>query len=137
MFSCQKGKGVYLNGHKVNASQKTNLLDASITVSRSELKRKEWEPYRNDFKSINPIGSVAYNLALVSSGDYDIFTTIAPKNEWDICAGNCIVNEAGGKLIDLSGKERIYNQENTLIFPGLIAGEISAVEKTFSVLRIP
>ena len=47
------------------------------------------------------------------------------------------MNEAGGKLIDLSGKERIYNQENTLIFPGLIAGEISAVEKTFSVLRIP
>ena len=56
MFSCQKGKGVYLNGHKVNASQKTNLLDASITVSRSEVKRKDWEPYRNDFKSINPIG---------------------------------------------------------------------------------
>ena len=48
-----------------------------------------------------------------------------------------LLNEAGGKLIDLSGKERIYNQENTLIVPGLIAGEISAVEKTFSVLRIP
>ena len=43
----------------------------------------------------------------------------------------------GGKLIDLSGKERIYNQENTLIAPGLIAGEISAAEKTFSVLRTP
>ena len=45
MFSCQKNKGVYLNGKKVNVSQKTNLLDASITVSRSEVKRKEWEPY--------------------------------------------------------------------------------------------
>ena len=81
MFSCQKNKGVYLNGKKVNVGQKTNLLDASITVSRSEVKRKEWEPYRSNFKSINPIGSVAYKLALVSSGNYDIFTTIAPKNE--------------------------------------------------------
>ena len=135
MFSCQKGKGVYLNGHKVNASQKTNLLDASITVSRSEVKRKEWEPYRNDFKSINPIGSVAYKLALVSSGNYDIFTTIAPKNEWDICAGNCIINEAGGKLIDLNGAPRLYNQDDTLITPGLIAGDSIAVDKTFAVLK--
>ena len=135
MFSCQKGKGVYLNGNKVNASQKTNLLDASITVSRSEVKRKEWEPYRNDFKSINPIGSVAYKLALVSSGNYDIFTTIAPKNEWDICAGNCIINEAGGKLIDLNGAPRLYNQDDTLITPGLIAGDSIAVDKTFAVLK--
>ena len=58
--------------------QETNLLDASITVSRSEKRRVG--AISNDFKSINPIGSVAYKLALVSSGNYDIFTTIAPKN---------------------------------------------------------
>ena len=39
MFSCQKGKGVYLNG-KGKCFSKTNLLDASITVSRSEVKEK-------------------------------------------------------------------------------------------------
>ena len=121
MFSCQKGKGAYLNGHKVNASQKTNLLDASITVSRSEVKRKEWEPYRNDFKSINPIGSVAYKLALVSSGNYDIFTTIAPKNEWDICAGDCLVSEAGGVFKTINDKKIIYNQKKTLVTDTIIA----------------
>ena len=104
-FHVKKGKGVYLNGNKVNTSQKTNLLDASITVSRSELKRNEWEPYRNEFKSINPIGSVAYKLALVSSGNYDIFTTIAPKNEWDICAGDCLVSEAGGVFKTINDKK--------------------------------
>ena len=46
------------------------------------------------------------------------------------------MNEAGGKLIDLFGKKRKYNQEDTLITPGLIAGNINAVEKTFSVLKI-
>lgn len=115
MFSCQKNKGVYLNGKKVNVGQKTNLLDASITVSRSELKRKEWEPYRNDFKSINPIGSVAYKLALVSSGNYDIFTTIAPKNEWDICAGDCLISEAGGVFKTINDKKIIYNQKKHLL----------------------
>ena len=121
MFSCQKNKGVYLNGKKVNVSQKTNLLDASITVSRSEVKRKEWEPYRNDFKSINPIGSVAYKLALVSSGNYDIFTTIAPKNEWDICAGDCLVSEAGGVFKTINDKKIIYNQKKTLVTDTIIA----------------
>ena len=121
MFSCQKGKGVHLNGNKVNASQKTNLLDASIVVSRSELKRNEWEPYRNDFKSINPVGSVAYKLALVSSGQYDIFTTVAPKNEWDICAGDCLVSEAGAVFKTINDKRIIYNQKKTLVTDTIIA----------------
>jgi myo-inositol-1(or 4)-monophosphatase len=121
MFSCEKSKGVYLNAKKVNVSHKTNLLDASISVSRSEARRKEWEPYRNHFKSINPIGSVAYKLALVSSGNYDIFTTIAPKNEWDICAGDCLVSEAGGVLKTVNDKKIIYNQKKTLVRDTIIA----------------
>ena len=121
MFSCQRGKGVYLNGDKVFVSQKTNLSNSSITVSRSEVKRNEWEPYRNEFKSINPIGSVAYKLALVSSGNYDIFTTIAPKNEWDICAGDCLVNEAGGVFKTINDKKIIYNQKKTLVTDTIIA----------------
>ena len=104
-----------------NGCGKTNLLDASIAVSRSEIKRKEWEPYRNDFKSINPIGSVAYKLALVSSGNYDIFTTIAPKNEWDICAGDCLVSEAGGVFKTINDKKIIYNQKKTLVTDTIIA----------------
>jgi 3'-phosphoadenosine 5'-phosphosulfate (PAPS) 3'-phosphatase len=64
-----------------------------------------------------------------------MFTSLRPKNEWDICAGNCIINEAGGKLIDLNGVERLYNEDDTLITPGLIAGESDAVDKTYAVLK--
>ena len=64
-----------------------------------------------------------------------MFASLRPKNEWDICAGNCIINEAGGKLIDLNGAPRLYNQDDTLITPGLIAGDSFAVDKTFEVLK--
>ena len=121
MFSCQKGKGVYLNGNKVIVSQKNHLIDSSITVSRSEFKRNEWEPFRNDFKSIKPIGSVAYKLALVSAGEYEIFATIAPKNEWDICAGDCLISEAGGVFKTINDKKIIYNQKKTLVTDTIIA----------------
>ena len=121
MFSCQKGKGVYLNGNKVTANKKTLLIDSKITVSRSELKRNEWEPYKNNFKSIDPIGSVAYKLALVSAGKYDIFATVAPKNEWDICAGDCLISEAGGVFKTINDKKIIYNQKKTLVTDTIIA----------------
>jgi len=121
MFSSQKGKGVYLNGNKVTASQKNHLIDSSITVSRSEFKRNEWEPFSNDFKSIKPIGSVAYKLALVSAGEYEIFATIAPKNEWDICAGDCLISEAGGVFKTINDKKIIYNQKKTLVTDTIIA----------------
>ena len=65
-------------------------------VSRSEIKRGIWMPYENNFLNITPVGSVAYKLGLVAAGRSSLFATLQPKNEWDICAGNCIVNEAGG-----------------------------------------
>jgi 3'-phosphoadenosine 5'-phosphosulfate (PAPS) 3'-phosphatase len=78
---------------------------------------------------------VAYKLGLTAAGKADIFASLRPKNEWDICAGNCIINEAGGKLIDLHGNIRRYNQENTIIEPGLIAGEIGAVDKVMKIFK--
>ena len=110
-----------MNGKKVISSRKNQLIDSTITVSRSELKRNEWEPFKNKFKSINPVGSVAYKLALVSSGEYDIFATIAPKNEWDICAGDCLVSEAGGVFKTINDKKIIYNQKKTLVTDTIIA----------------
>ena len=79
---------------------------------------------------------MAYKLGLTAAGESDIFASLRPKNEWDICAGNCIINEAGGKLIDLYGNQRNYNQDDTLIEPGLIAGDSNAVDKTHSILGI-
>ena len=121
MFSCQKGKGIYFNGDKMKISSKKSLAGSSIIVSRSEIKRNEWEPYKDKFKTINPIGSVAYKLALVSAGKYDIFATVAPKNEWDICAGDCLVNEAGGVFKTINDKKIIYNQKKTLVTDTIIA----------------
>ena len=94
-----------------------------------------WDPYNHIFGSLKEVGSVAYKLGLTAAGKSDIFASLRPKNEWDICAGNCIIDEAGGKLIDLNGKQIEYNQMETLITPGLIAGDKTAVDKTLEVLK--
>ena len=134
-FAAGKDEGAFLNGVPIHCATKENLNEMIILNSRSETRRGLWTPFADTFKELRAIGSVAYKLGITSAGQADIFASLRPKNEWDICAGNCIVNEAGGKLIDLNGNPRSYNQANTLITPGLIAGDVGAVDKTYKVLK--
>ena len=67
------------------------------------------------------VGSIAYKLGLAASGLYDITATVAPKNEWDICAGDCIINEAGGVMKKINGDNILYNQKKTLVTDPIIA----------------
>ena len=134
IFTAAKGEGAFLNGKPIHCSTSKNVSDMVMLTSRSETRRGLWEPYNQIFGEFRAVGSVAYKLGLTAAGEADIFASLRPKNEWDICAGNCIINEAGGKLIDLMGKRVSFNQESTLIEPGLIAGEIGAVDKTLTIL---
>ena len=135
LFYAAKDQGAYLNDDRITCSIKENSADMVILNSRSETRRGLWKPYFNSFRELRPIGSVAYKLGLTAAGKADIFASLRPKNEWDICAGNCLINEAGGKLIDLNGNPVTYNNANTLIAPGLIAGDPDAVNKTFEILN--
>ena len=134
LFSAVKGEGANLNGERVSCSTETDPSQMVILNSRTETQDGLWLPYKDEFKKLKGVGSVAYKLGLAGAGKADIFATLRPKNEWDICAGHCIVNEAGGKMIDLNGAEVTYNNENTLITPGLVAGNPQAVDNTFDIL---
>jgi len=134
-FTSAKGEGAFLNDKPIRCAAKNDVSDMVILNSRSETRRGLWEPYDGIFGKLRAVGSVAYKLGITAAGQADIFASLRPKNEWDICAGNCIINEAGGKLIDLYGNPRKYNCETTRLEPGLIAGEVNAVDKTFEVLK--
>ena len=134
-FTAAKGEGAHLKSESIKCKTKENIGEMVILNSRSETRRGLWDPFNGVFGELRAIGSVAYKLGLTGAGHADIFASLRPKNEWDICAGNCIINEAGGKLIDLKGNPRKYNQANTRIEPGLIAGDVEAVNKTFQVLN--
>ncbi len=135
LFSAAAGVGAALNGEPIRCATRTSVDQMVILNSRSETRRGLWAPFDDTFGELRAIGSVAYKLGLTAAGQADIFASLRPKNEWDICAGNCIINEAGGKLIDLNGNQVNYNNASTLITPGLIAGEYDAVDKTLAVLN--
>jgi 3'(2'), 5'-bisphosphate nucleotidase len=61
-------------------------------------------------------------LALVARGDADIYANTYEKfYDWDICAGQILVTEAGGIVTDLSGGPIAYQASDFSQQKGLLA----------------
>lgn len=105
-----KGLGVTLNGRPARVSERTTLEGATVLASRSEVKRGEWQGYREDLFEIRPTGSVAYKLGLVAAGVVDATWTLTPKHEWDVAAGVALVLAGGGVIVAGSAEEARFNR---------------------------
>jgi myo-inositol-1(or 4)-monophosphatase len=106
-----RGLGVTLNGSPVQVRDRRTLAGATVVASRSEVKRGEWQGYREDLFTIRPTGSVAYKLGLVAAGLVDATWTLTPKHEWDVAAGVALVLAAGGAIVTGSPQETRFNRE--------------------------
>lgn len=63
----------------------------------------------------------AIKCALVAEGSADVYPRLSPTSEWDIAAAQCIVEEAGGAVIDTTGKTLRYNTKESLLNPSFLA----------------
>lgn len=112
--------GVLFNGERARASRRKTLSGATVLASRTELKRGDWESFRNGPFAITPMGSVAYKLAQVAAGFADATWTLCPKHEWDVAAGVALVNAAGGHFRQFDNAPVRFNTRNCLL-PNLLA----------------
>jgi myo-inositol-1(or 4)-monophosphatase len=109
LFACARGTGVTLNDKPVQVTNRATLANAIVLASRSETSRGEWKTYEGQIK-IDPIGSVAYKLALVAAGRADATFTLTPKSEWDVASGIALITEAGGRVTELDGSTIRFNR---------------------------
>ncbi|MBF0143157.1 MAG: 3'(2'),5'-bisphosphate nucleotidase CysQ [Magnetococcales bacterium] len=114
LYSAVAGGGARLNGQPIRVTSRENLAGASCLASRSETGRGEWDIFR-DRLAITTMGSIAYKLALVASGGFDLTFTLTPKNEWDYCAGELLVREAGGRVTQKDGQPLRFNRPHPSI----------------------
>jgi myo-inositol-1(or 4)-monophosphatase len=128
-FHGSHGGGAWLGGERLAVSRSESLAQSLLLSSRTEMKRGQIEAFRALFARVEPVGSVALKLALVAAGRADLWISAAPKSEWDVCAGDLLVSEAGGTFIELARGERHYNQPDVLLRPLLAAGPIRLVEE--------
>jgi 3'(2'), 5'-bisphosphate nucleotidase len=61
-------------------------------------------------------------LCLVAEGAADLYPRLGPTSEWDIAAGQAVVEAAGGQVVDLvSGAALRYNTHDGLLNPDFLA----------------
>lgn len=107
-----------------------------IVVSRSEFKAGElkhleaWYPRLSDYA----VGSIAYKLALIADGTYDLLISVRPKNEWDIAAGAALLNIQGLELLEMNMAPVIFNKRSTES-SGIISGTRAACDWYQSLMR--
>lgn len=78
----------------------------------------------------------ALKFAKIAQGFGDLYVRIGPTSEWDTAAGQCIVEEAGGLVVDFEGQPLQYNAKSSLINPSFLAmGDASQCEHYTKIMR--
>jgi 3'(2'), 5'-bisphosphate nucleotidase len=108
---------------RCQVSTSADLAAATVTVSRSSRSRAA-SPHLDALGDVRVLAaySAGIKLALVARGEADLYLNTYPNfNDWDICAGEVLVEEAGGKVSGLHGEEITYGQGRGSQRHGLLA----------------
>lgn len=88
-----------------------------------------WQRFLDKFKFVFPqvihfkeeiVGS-AIKFCRIAEGKADLYPCFGKTSEWDSAAGQVIVEQAGGHVVDLKWKELRYNTRPSLLNPQFIA----------------
>jgi myo-inositol-1(or 4)-monophosphatase len=103
-----RGGGASLNGEPIHVSAR-DTLDGSVLgvgLSHHPSHRIEMiaglQPFLQRAGVLRTLGSAVLDLAYVAAGRIDAVWYVS-LNAWDIAAGGLLVEEAGGRLTDLTG----------------------------------
>ncbi|WP_395143457.1 inositol monophosphatase family protein [Moraxella atlantae] len=115
LFSASRGKGARLNQRRIQVSERKTISGGLFTTGHPVERKRGGETVSyaaQHFASLQKIceaggqvrrlGSAALDLAYVAAGRFDGYFEMSLK-PWDICAGELIVNEARGTVVDHTG----------------------------------
>ena len=110
-------KSVRLN---VNKKKKTDKIKVIGSRSHSNEKFKTWINENFHHYDIIQKGS-SLKFCEIAEGVADIYPRFGFTSEWDIAAGQIILEEAGGNIICINNEQLSYNSKESLINPEFIA----------------
>ncbi|WP_244487965.1 3'(2'),5'-bisphosphate nucleotidase CysQ [Aureimonas sp. Leaf454] len=108
VFTAIAGGEAQLNGARIAVSASGGSA-LGISIPDAFAKRFEADRAAGRLALSKAAPSLAYRLAEIADGRFD-GTVIRPNaNDWDIAAGDLILERAGGALVDLGGAARLYD----------------------------
>ena len=110
LFFAERGRGATLNGLPIVVSQNPTLGHSLLGTGFPYDRREHADDYLAIFKAFmmktqgtRRTGAAALDVSYVACGRFDGFWELKLRT-WDVAAASLIVEEAGGKLSDFSGK---------------------------------
>ncbi|HSW79609.1 MAG TPA: inositol monophosphatase [Candidatus Saccharimonadales bacterium] len=129
LFWAQRGNGAFMNSEQIHVSKARKLKDQYMTLSSRILEPGlptgvVFDKVENHGGKVFNFRSFAYCGSLVAAGT-SVAATIGTPKPWDVAAIQIILEEAGGKLTDLSGNVRKYDDKiGRIASNGLVHDEI-------------
>lgn len=87
--------------------------------------------------AVIPCGSAGVKMSRIAAGEEDLYMNSSDRTgEWDTCAPECILSEAGGVVSDLDGVPLVYNKpipmnpRGFVATNGVIHGKVHAALRT-------
>jgi myo-inositol-1(or 4)-monophosphatase len=108
-FEARSGGGATLNERRLAVVGGEAPERARIVLSWGERKSRDFQSFFPE-ATVSTIGSLAYKMALVASGRFDAYFSWRSSHDWDIAAALLILEEAGGKATDRSGRALALNR---------------------------
>jgi myo-inositol-1(or 4)-monophosphatase len=109
-WTAERGKGTFCNGKQVKVSETSEFSKSLLATGFSATEPEKMSDQISIFselvkeaRGVRRAGAAAYDMALVSSGVFDLFWEKELK-PWDTAAGKILVEEAGGVVKTYSGE---------------------------------
>jgi len=131
-FWAVAGGGAYRDGKRLHAGANEDPAGPCFASPRryaSAFEKATGTAVRHRF-----VPSLAYRIALVAANEIDVAIAKPNARDWDLAAADLLVQEAGGRLADLSGRALRYNGTETT-HPTLIATTPELFSKVSDLVR--
>jgi myo-inositol-1(or 4)-monophosphatase len=137
LYHAEKGGGASCNGRPISVSTAGKLIESVAGVSfgcvRHRIKPDTIPLLAGiiyGLKDIRRFGSIAIDLCFVADGHFDLFWGFNAY-PWDIAAGVLIVQEAGGKVTDLTGGNAFEETRQIAASNGRIHDDFISIARKF------
>ena len=121
---------------RVHVSDKQDLSSLRLAASRSHRSpRMNKVVARFGFRDEVQRGSVGIKVGLLVEQQCDVYIHLSPRTkQWDTCAPEVILTEAGGRITDLFGYPLNYNVPEVQNRNGLVASNGAAHDQIIATL---
>ncbi len=142
LYRAVRGGGSWIERPEFEPARRACLITREISTMRLAASRSHRSPRMDKVVQAFGLkeevlrGSVGIKVGLIVEQQCDLYIHLSPRTkQWDTCAPEVILHEAGGRLTDLFGQPLRYNDVEVQNRNGVVASNGVSHERIVESLR--